>query len=170
MSTAPLPPDVVIARALRAHTRTLFAMCGMALVLTLIGTGALQMAGQEWDDQRVLAGLSMLAAGQLLAIVAAVLAGVGWIGLVRRIGAPGSAETVRAVTDGVPRRQVEVTARRLALLLRVALAVAVAGVTAWVIAEPAGLIGAVVGAVLVVQVAVVIAIVRVSVLVRPRRP
>ncbi|UFU05845.1 hypothetical protein [Ruania halotolerans] len=164
------PPDVVIARALRAHTRTLLAMCTMAVVLALIGAGALQMAGPNWDDLRILAGLTMLGSGQLLAIVAAIVSAVGWIGLVRAVGAPGTAESTRAVTEGLPRRQVETTARRLALLIRVTLAVAAVGITVWVLAAPGGVIGAAVGAVLVLQVAVVIAIVRVSVLVRPRRP
>ena len=75
--------DVAIARALRAHTRTLLLMCATCLVLALVGAGALSMAGVHRTDLRVLAGLTMLGVAQLLAIVAAVVAALGWLTIAR---------------------------------------------------------------------------------------
>lgn len=170
MPSGTLPPDVAIARALRAHTRTLVAMCALVVVLMLIGAGALSMSGGNARDVRVVAGLTMLGAGQLLALIAAGLAGVGWVRIVRAVGTPGSAESARAVADDVPGGQVQATGHRLALLLRATIGVAVVGVTAWALVAFDGLAGAVVGAVLVIQVAVVIALVRTHLLLQPRRP
>lgn len=170
MTEAPPPDDVAIARSLRAHTRTLLAMCLTCGVLALVGAGALSMAGEHRTDVRVLAGLSMLAAGQALAIVAAVLAAIGWLTVVRGVGEPGSSSSQQAARQHLPQAQVAQTARRLALLLRVIVAIAVIGVTAWAIAALDALIGALVGAVLLLQVAVVLAIVRVNLLLRPRLP
>ncbi|UFU02521.1 hypothetical protein LQF12_13630 [Ruania suaedae] len=172
MSSDPgtLPPDVAIARALRAHTRTLVAMCALVLVLTLIGAGALSMAGGGADDPRVQAGLTLLGSGQLVALLAAAVAGAGWLTVVRSVGAPGSDVSVRAVAAGVPRAQVEATGRRLAWAMRSAVAVAVLGVCAWAVFAVDAVVGAAVGAVLVVQVALVIALVRHHLLLHPRRP
>ncbi|QOR70081.1 hypothetical protein IM660_15825 [Ruania alkalisoli] len=170
MPSGTLPPDVVIARTLRAHTRTLVAMCTMVVVLMLIGAGALSMAGGNAGDPRVVAGLTMLGAGQVLALAAAAFAGAGWLHIVRAVGTPGSTQSARAVADGIPVEQVQVTGRRLALLLRVTLGVAVLGVTAWAVIAVEGVIGAAVGAVLVAQVAVVITLVRTHLLLHPRRP
>ena len=166
---APLE-DVAIARALRAHTLTMLAMCATCLVLALVGAGALSMAGDQRTDVRVVAGLTMLGAGQLLAIVAAVIAGLGWLAIARGVGDPGSRTSKDAARRHLPQQQTTRTARRLALLLRVVAALAVVGVTVWAIADIDAVIGAVVGAVLLVQVAVVLAIVRVNLLLRPHLP
>ncbi|TDE91683.1 hypothetical protein EXU48_16255 [Occultella glacieicola] len=161
------PADVVISRAVQAHTRTLLAMCAVALVLGLIGAGALSMAGQQGRDLPMIAGLTLLGAGQLLAITGAVVAGLGLATILRGVGEPGSPDSRGAARSHLPTRTVEHTARRLAILLRVVVAAAVVGVAAWAIAAPAGLLGAAVGAVLTLQVAVVLAIVRVRVLLAP---
>lgn len=162
--------DVAIARALRAHTRTLLAMCATCLVLALVGAGALSMAGDQRTDVRVLAGLTMLGTAQLAAIAAAVLAAVGWLTIARGVGEPGSRTSQDAARRRLPEQQTARTARRLALLLRVVVALAVVGVTIWAVVDIGAVLGALVGAVLLVQVAVVLAIVRVSVLLRPRLP
>ncbi|WP_163540760.1 hypothetical protein [Occultella kanbiaonis] len=163
------PADVVIARGVQAHTRTLLAMCAVAVVLGFIGAGALSMAGPQGRDLPMVAGFTLLAAGQLLAITGAVLAGIGLATILRGVGEPGSTDSADAARQHLPARTVERTARRLALLLRVVVAAAIVGVAVWAIAAPAGLLGAVVGAVLTIQVAVVIAIVRVKVLLAPMR-
>lgn len=162
--------DVAIARALRAHTRTLLLMCATCAVLALVGTGALSMAGQYRSDARIVAGLTMLGGAQLLAIAAAVIAGVGWLTIARGVGEPGSRTSQDAARRDLPERAVSGTARRLAVLLRVIVATAVVGVTIWAIVDIGAVIGAAVGAVLLVQVGVVLAIVRVNVLLRPRLP
>ncbi len=162
--------DVAIARALRAHTLTLVAMCVTCLVLALVGAGALSMAGEHRTDVRVLAGLTMLAAAQLLAIVAAVVSALGWWAIASGVGDPGSRTSRDAARRNLPGQQTARTARRLALLLRVVVALAVVGVTVWAVVDISAIVGAVVGAVLLVQVAVVLAIVRVNVLLRPYLP
>ena len=162
--------DVAIARALRAHTRTLLLMCAACAVLALVGAGALSMAGQYREDARIVAGLTMLGGAQLLAIAAAVVAGLGWVAIARGVGEPGSRTSQDAARRELPQRAVARTAHRLAVLLRLGLALAVVGVTIWAIVDIGAVIGAAVGAVLLVQVAVVLAIVRVNVLLRPRLP
>ncbi|HIZ36025.1 MAG TPA: hypothetical protein H9815_09630 [Candidatus Ruania gallistercoris] len=162
--------DVAIARALRGHTRTLLLMCAACAVLALLGAGALSMAGQYRSDVRIVAGLSLLAGAQLLAITAAAIAGMGWLTIVRGVGEPGSRSSQDAARRELPQREVARTARRLAVLLRLVIALAVVGVTVWAIVDIAAVIGAAVGAVLLLQLAVVLAIVRVNVLLRPRLP
>ena len=162
--------DVAIARALRAHTRTLLLMCAACTLLALLGAGALSMAGQYRTDPRVVAGLTMLAGAQLVAIAAAVIAGLGWVSIARGVGEPGSRTSQDAARRELPQQEVARTARRLAVLLRVIIALAVVGLTIWAVVDIGAVIGAAVGAVLVVQVAVVLAIVRVNVLLRPRLP
>ncbi|CAM3410404.1 hypothetical protein OCAE111667_08330 [Occultella aeris] len=163
------PADVVIARGVQAHTRTLLAMCAVAVVLGFIGAGALSMAGPQGRDLPMVAGFTLLAVGQLLAITGAVLAGIGLAAILRGVGEPGSTDSADAGRRRLPARTVERTARSFALLLRVVVVAAIGGVAVWAIAAPAGLLGAVVGAVLTIQVAVVIAIVRVKVLLAPMR-
>lgn len=115
-----LPPDVRVARAIRALRDTLVA-CGIAC----LGLGAIAMAivalaaptsGITWPTVTLLGG------GQLLALV----------------GAAISAIALRAALAGRPPEALLTTTRaRLALLARGVLVWCVTGTTAWVIAYPA---------------------------------
>lgn len=116
---ASVPPDVRLARAIRALRDTLVG-CGIAC----LGLGAIAMAivalasptsDITWPTVTILGG------GQLLAL----------------IGAGISAVALRALLVGHPAEGLQATTReRLALLARVVLVWCVVATTAWVIAYP----------------------------------
>lgn len=180
-----LPRDVVVARTLNAHLRALLMLCGLCVVLTLIGAAALQLAGgvgggidggsadsgastsgsvdggttgkdstgsSPGMDPRIQAGLSLLLAGQVLTILAAVIVAAGWFATAR--AARGS------TTSAAVHAHRTTTAQRLGLLMRLTAVVGVAGVTLWVLLDIASLAGAVVGAVLLLQVLLVLVLLR----------
>src|SRR5699024_637105 len=180
-----LPRDVVVARTLNAHLRALLVLCGLCVVLTLIGAAALQLAGgvgggieggsadsgastsgsadggttgkdstgsSPGMDPRIQAGLSLLLAGQVLTILAAVIVAAGWFATAR--AARGS------TTSAAVHAHRTTTAQRLGLLMRLTAVVGVAGVTLWVLLDIAALAGAVVGAVLLLQVLLVLVLLR----------
>lgn len=180
-----LPRDVVVARTLNAHLRALLMLCGLCVVLTLIGAAALQLAGgvgggidggsadsgastsgsvdggttgkdstgsSPGMDPRIQAGLSLLLAGQVLTILAAVTVAAGWFATAR--AARGS------TTSAAVHAHRTTTAQRLGLLMRLTAVVGVAGVTLWVLLDIASLAGAVVGAVLLLQVLLVLVLLR----------
>ncbi|HLR27070.1 MAG TPA: hypothetical protein VK086_00140 [Ruania sp.] len=180
-----LPRDVVVARTLNAHLRALLVLCGLCVVLALIGAAALQFAGGVDGgaspsgsvdggaspsgsadgttsndsiggvpglDSPVQAGLSLLLAGQVITILAAVIVAAGWFATART--AKGS------TTSAAVHAHRTTTAQRLGLLVRVTAVVGVAGVTLWVLLDIAALAGAVVGAVLLLQVLLVLVLLR----------
>lgn len=164
-----MPADVVIARVVKAHTRTLLALVGAAVLLALLGTAALGLAGTHGRDAPMIAGLTLLGAGQLLALCGAVLALRGLLKMLRQAGEPGSADAAHAVRQGRPVAVLQATSRHLVTLIKVIIATAILGIVAWAIINTAGLAGAIVGALLVVQVAVIVALVRVGILHRTLR-
>lgn len=160
----PMPADVLIARAVRAHTRALATLAGACIVLALIGVAALSFAGADTGTPPVTAGLTLLGVGQVCALVAAAVAGMGLARVLRDVGEPGSDDAVDAVRADVPRTAVRRTAARFAILMRVTVGACVLAVTVWALADPAGLIGAVVGALVALQLVVVLALLRVQML------
>lgn len=159
-----MPADVVIARAIKAHTRALLVVLAAPLVLAGLGAAALSLAGPYGSDPPAVAGVTMIAQGQLLGLIAAGLVARGLVDLLRGSGTPGSAEAQRSADSGRPVRVLTRTMTNLSVMVKVTLAAAAVGVLVWAVIDIAALAGAVVGAVLVAQVAVVIALARVSVL------
>src|SRR5699024_7613372 len=115
-------------------------LCGLCVVLTLIGAAALQLAGGVDGgaspsndstggvpglDSPVQAGLSLLLAGQVITILAAVIVAAGWFATART--AKGS------TTSAAVHAHRTTTAQRLGLLMRLTAVVGVAGVTLWVL-------------------------------------
>src|SRR5699024_8990429 len=157
-----LPRDVVVARTLNAHLRALLVLCGLCVVLALIGAAELQFAGGVDGggvadgtspsgsadgttsndstggvpglDSPVQAGLSLLLAGQVITILAAAIVAAGWFATART--AKGS------TTSAAVHAHRTTTAQRLGLLMRVTAVVGVAGVTLWVLLDIAALAGA----------------------------
>lgn len=161
---ADLPADVVIARAVRSHTRTLAAVAGVCLLFALVGVGALSMAGENATDAPVLAGLTQLGVGQVCALAAAAIAGIGLVTVLRGVGEPGSADSASAARRRLPSSVTRTTAARLAILMRVTVGALVLTITVWALANPAGIIGSVIGALVAVQLVVVLALLRVHLL------
>src|SRR5699024_11921639 len=128
-----LPRDVVVARTLNAHLRALLVLCGLCVVLALIGAAALQFAGGVDGgaspsgsvdggaspsgsadgttsndsiggvpglDSPVQAGLSILLAGQVITILAAVIVAAGWLATAR--AAEGSPTTAAGHAQRTP--------------------------------------------------------------------
>lgn len=166
------PADVLIARAVRAHTRTLAALALSCVVLAGIGVGALSLAGPNRGDPPITAGLVLLGIGQLCALASAGVAALGLVRVLREVGEPGSPDSVDAARTDVPRRAVRSTAARLAIAMRVTVGACVLGITVWALADPSGVVGAVVGTLVVLQLVVVLALIRVHLLrsVPPREP
>lgn len=159
-----MPADVVIARVVKAHTRALLAIAAAAVLLALLGTAALSLAGTHGRDAPMIAGLTLLGAGQLLAICGAALVLRGLLKVLGRAGEPGSAEAARAAQQGRPVAVLRATSKNLVTLIKVIIATAILGIVVWTIVNSAGVVGAIVGAVLIVQVAVIVALVRVGIL------
>lgn len=160
----PAPADVLVARAVRAHTQALLIMTVAVLLLALIGVGALSFAGQDRSTAPITAGLTLLGVGQLAALAGAAIAGYGLVQLLRSIGEPGSTHSAAAAVSQIPSAELRATASRLALLMRIVLGACVLVIATWAIADPTGLLGAAIGAVLALQVLVAIALVRVQLL------
>lgn len=158
------PADVLIARAVRAHTRALVTLAAAVLVLAAIGAGALSFAGPDLRTPPITAGLSMLAVGQVCALIAAAIAGIGLLRVLREVGEPGSEDSAEAARSNVPRQAIRTTAARFAILMRVIVGACVLVITVWALADMAGVLGAIVGAVVVLQVAVALALLRVHLL------
>lgn len=162
META--PADVQIARAVRAHTRALVTLAAAAVVLAAIGAAALSFAGDDLRTPPITAGLSMLAVGQVCALIAAAIAGLGLIRVLREVGEPGSDDSAAAARSKVPSEAIRATASRFAILMRVIVGACVLVISVWAIANTAGIVGAAVGAVVVLQVVVALALLRVHLL------
>lgn len=163
-ATGPLPADVVIARAVRAHTRALLIVLAAPLVLAGLGAAALSMAGPYGQDPPAVAGVTMIAQGQILGVITGVLVGRGLYALLSGSGTPGSADSRKAVRSGHPIRVLTRTIKHMSTMIRVIIVAAVLGIVVWAIIDLSALAGAIVGAVLVAQVAVVVALARVVVL------
>src|SRR5690606_14931137 len=116
-----VPPDVVIARAVRAHTRTLVALAGACLALAAVGLGGLSLAGDDLRTPPSTAGLTLLGVGQGCALASSAVAGVGLVRVLRGVGEPGSDASSDAVREDVPRTTTRATASRLAVLMRITL-------------------------------------------------
>ena len=159
-----IPADVVIARAVKAHTRALLAVLAVPLVLAGLGAAALSMAGPYGQDPPAVAGVSMIAQGQLLGVIAGILVGRGLFTLLSGAGTPGSTASRRAAGSGQPVKVLTRTIQNLATMIKVIGAAAVLGVVVWAFIDLSALVGAIVGAILVAQVAVVVALVRVGIL------
>lgn len=159
-----VPADVVIARSVRAHTRALITLALACLVLAGIGAAALSLAGEDLRTPPITAGLSMLALGQVCALVAAAIAGLGLVRVLREVGEPGSDESAAAARSQVPRAAVRTTAARFAILMRVIVGACVLAISVWALADTAGIVGAVVGAVVTMQLVVALALLRVHLL------
>lgn len=159
-----VPADVVIARVVKAHTRALVALAGTAVLLALLGVAALSLAGAHGRDAPMLAGLTLLGAGQLLAMCAAAVVLRGLLRILRGSGEPGSPQAAQAARNGQPAHVLRGTATAMVTMIKIVLATAVLGIIAWAVLNPGGLIGAIVGAILVVQVAVFIGLIRAGVL------
>src|SRR5690625_7787914 len=98
-----MPPDVVIARVVKAHTRALLALAGTAIMLALLGVAALSLAGAHGRDAPMIAGLTLLSAGGALALVAAAVVLRGLVRVLRDSGEPGRRQA-RNTAGGGPRR------------------------------------------------------------------
>lgn len=158
------PADVLIARSVRAHTRALVTLAVAVIVLAGIGAAALSLAGDDLRTPPIVAGLSMLAVGQLCALVAAAIAGGGLARVLRQVGEPGSEDSAAAARTDVPHAAIRSTAARFAILMRVIVGACVLVITVWVLADTAGIVGAVVGAVVVLQLVVALALLRIHLL------
>lgn len=159
-----MPPDVVIARAVRAHTRTLVALAGACLALAAVGLGGLSLAGDDLRTPPITTGLTLLGVGQVCALASAAVAGVGLVRVLRGVGEPGSDASSDAVREDVPRTTTRATASRLAVLMRITLGACVLAITVWALVASAGLLGAFVGALVTAQLVVVLALLRVHLL------
>ncbi|ACQ81529.1 hypothetical protein Bcav_3286 [Beutenbergia cavernae DSM 12333] len=151
-----IPPDVALARSVRAATQALGVLAATTLVLGLVGAGALRMAGVEASASdpagaTLLPGVTMLGLGQLTALVGAGLAGWVLLYLLRD-----------RVTD--PTRAVRGLSRALGICAWVCVAACVVGIAAWAIVRPGAILPAVLGSLVSVQVAVVIGVLRTRVL------
>lgn len=164
-----MPADVVVARAIKAHTRALLVILAAPLVLAGLGAAALSLAGPYGSDPPAIAGVTMIAQGQVLGLIAAGLVGKGLADLLRRSGTPGSTDARRLAASGTAGRVLSRTMNQLATMVKVILVAAVVGIVVWAAIDLSALAGAVVGAVLVAQVAVVVALARVGVLHRTAR-
>lgn len=160
----PAPADVVISRAVRAHTRALATLAGACVAVAIIGVAALSFAGSDLRTPPITAGLSLLGVGQVCALAGAAIAGVGLVHVLREVGDPGSDDSRDAVRSDLPRATVKTTAARLAVLMRVIVAACVLAITIWAIADVGAVVGAVVGALVTLQLAVAIAVLRVHML------
>lgn len=160
----PMPADVIIARAVKAHTRALVAVLAAPLVLAGLGAAALSMAGPYRQDPPAVAGVTMIAQGQVLGLIAGILVGRGLFVLLSGAGTPGSAASRRAVATGRPVQVLRRTLKNLATMIRIIIIAALVGIVVWAVIDLSAIAGAIVGAVLVAQVAVVIALVRVGIL------
>lgn len=158
------PPDVVISRSVRVHTRALATLAGVCVAFAIIGIAALSLAGDDLRTPPITAGLSLLAVGQLCALGGAAIAGLGLASVLREVGEPGSGASVEAVRANRPRTAVRTTASRFALLMRVTVAACVLAVTAWAVIDSSAILGAVVGALVTLQLGVALALLRVHVL------
>jgi len=185
-----LPRDVVVARTLNAHLRALLVLCGLCVVLALIGAAALQFAGGVdgggVDDGTSPSGsveggaspsgsadgtTSNDSTGGVPGLDSPVQAGLSLLLagqvitiLAAAIVAAGWFATARtakgSTTSAAVHAHRTTTAQRLGLLMRVTAVVGVAGVTLWVLLDIAALAGAVVGAVLLLQVLLVLVLLR----------
>lgn len=160
----PVPADVVISRAVRAHTRALAGLAGACVVIAIIGVAALSFAGPDLRTPAISAGLSLLGIGQVCALAGAAVAGMGLVTVLREVGEPGSADSRDAVGADLPRATTRRTAGRLAVLMRVTVAACVLAITVWALADVGALVGAIVGALVTLQLVVVLAILRVHML------
>lgn len=156
------PPDVGVARGIRALTAALLACCAAAL---LLGAGAAAaVAGAATARQAgtpvLTAGLTLLVLGQAGALAGAVVTGLGLraVLLPRRTGTQADGEATEVAAARVAEVRFR-TALRLALAGRLVLAGAVAGVAAWTLATPAAALGALAGGLVTAQVAVLFAVV-----------
>lgn len=115
-----VPQDVRLARAIRA-LRDAVIGCGAAcLGLAVVASAILALSGS--DPTLIGPAVTVLGGGQLLALVGAVVGGLG----------------LRAVLAGEPTGPVLTTARRrLRLVTRAVLVWCVAAAAAWTIADPA---------------------------------
>lgn len=160
----PAPADVVISRAVRAHTRALATLAGACVVIAVIGVAALSFAGNDLRTPPITAGLSLLGLGQLCALAGAAIAGVGLVTVLREVGEPGSDDSRDAVRSDLPRAITRTTAARLAVLMRITVAACVLAITVWALADGTAVVGAVVGALVTLQLVVVLAVLRVHML------
>jgi len=159
-----VPADVLIARAVRAHTRALVTLAAACVVLAGIGTAALSLAGEDLRTPPITAGLSVLAVAQVCALIAAGIAGLGLMRVLHEVGEPGSEDSAVAVRSHVPVDATRRTAARFAMLMRVIVGACVLVITVWAVADTAGVLGAVIGAAVTVQLVVVLAVLRVHLL------
>ncbi|GAB2609846.1 hypothetical protein [Pseudactinotalea suaedae] len=159
-----VPADVLIARAVRAHTRALVTLAAACVVLAGIGTAALSLAGEDLRTPPITAGLSVLGVAQVCALVAAGIAGLGLLRVLREVGEPGSHDSAAAVRSHVPVDAIRRTAARFAILMRVIVGACVLVIAVWAVADAAGIIGAVIGAVVTLQLVVALAVLRVHLL------
>ena len=159
-----MPPDVVIARVVKAHTRAMLALAGSAIMLALLGVAALSLAGAHGRDAPMIAGLTLLSAGGVLALVAAAVVLRGLLRVLRHSGEPGSRQARTTARAGQPLEVLQATTATLLTVIKIVIATAVAGIVIWAFVAPSGVVGAVVGAILVVQVAVFVGLIRVGIL------
>src|SRR5699024_5840374 len=110
----PLPADVVIARSIKAHTRALLVVLAAPVVLAGLGVAALSLAGEHGQAPPAVAGVTMIAQGQVLGVVAAILIGRGMYSLLSSADIPGSASSRQVVAEGLPVRVLRRTIANLA--------------------------------------------------------
>jgi len=141
VSTAP-PEEAAVARAVRALRTTLLVCAGVCVALGLMGAALVLLT----DDTRSLwPGLTLLAAGQVAGLLAAVSAGLG----LRRV-----------LTGTEPHRvtpRVRAALGRLGTALAAALAV---GATAWIVLRPSAWVAVLACALVSAQVVAVLRFLR----------
>ncbi|MDD9207747.1 hypothetical protein PU560_14925 [Georgenia sp. 10Sc9-8] len=137
--TDDVPEDVAVARSLRALRGALLATVGACLVLGALAVGVVVLTGT--DDALLWPGLSLLAVGQLLALVAAAVVALG----------------LRSVlVGGLPAAALARTASRLRRLARLVVVACVVGVVVWGLVRPEALVVTVACALVVAQVPAVL--------------
>lgn len=118
-SPSPVPQDVRLARAIRALRDTVIGCGAACLGLAVVASAILALSGS--DPTLTGPAVTVLGGGQLLALVGAVVGGLGLRGVLRG----GAAGAVLATAR-----------RRLRLVARAVLVWCVAAAAAWTIAEP----------------------------------
>ncbi len=143
MDSPPVPPDVSVARAIRALRDTTLGCGAACLGLAVVATAILALGGA--DPRLSGPAVTILGGGQLLAIAGAV---VGALGL-------------RAVlADRPPRPVLAATAHRLHWVFRAVLVWSAASAVAWTAADPSGAVLAIALAAVTAQLAAVVVVLR----------
>lgn len=136
-----IPADVVLARAARALLTGILLCVGMVVVLALVTTAAVLLAGPQRTEPVVLAGQSVTSWAAGVALAAAVICWRGHLDHLQHSAGPDDA--VASLTA---------TRRLLTWLPRLVLAGCVVALTVWTRVDRGAAVGALVGSIVALQV------------------